>query len=69
MANSTDTLEVACEIKEWCPYCGSRMIQRRKIVCSGCGYCESCCDGGKQAIRSPGKVAKALSDDPSGYCH
>ena len=69
MTNAPDTSEVACEIKERCPYCGSWMIQRRKMVCIGCGYCESCCDGGKQAIRSRGEAARALSDTESGYSH
>lgn len=69
MTNAPDTMDVVCEIKERCPYCGSQMIQRRKIVCSGCGYGESCCDGGKQAIRSRGEAAVSLSDDESRYCH
>ncbi len=69
MTNRPDIMEVACEIKERCPYCGSRMIQRRKMVCIGCGYGESCCDGGKQAIRSRGDATTALSESDSGYSH
>ena len=69
MTKALDTLEVACEIKERCPYCGSRMMQRRKMVCIGCGYGKSCCDGGKQAIRGQLEGKAALSESEPGYCH
>lgn len=59
MPQAEESRKTACEVREKCPYCGSDMIQRRKNVCSGCGYCESCCDGGKQPLRGEGQSSRA----------
>ena len=34
-----------------CPFCGApTKVIADKLFCRKCGYFESCCDGGKQAI-------------------
>ena len=36
-----------------CPCCGSETkLIRDKQLCRKCGYFESCCDGGKEAVES-----------------
>ena len=34
-----------------CPCCGNKMTLRGKLICRKCGYFESCCDGGKEAMK------------------
>ncbi len=48
-----------------CAFCGAPTKQiGRRLFCRACGYYESCCDGGKEAIRE-GELREPTSGEPT----